>query len=56
MGKLDHAKDKVVKMLTVGELQTSIAGQVGVNQSTISRFANDDENRQLIGVVYHFSY
>ena len=43
MGKLDHVKDKVVKMLAVGEPQTSIAGQVGVNQSTVSRFANEEE-------------
>ena len=43
MGKLDHVKDKVVKMLAVGEPQTSIAGQVGVDQSTVSRFAKQDE-------------
>ena len=43
MGKLDHVKDKVVKMLAVGEPQTSIAKQIGVNQSTVSRFANQDE-------------
>lgn len=43
MGKLDHVKEKVVKMLAVGEPQTSIAGQVGVNQSTVSRFANEEE-------------
>ena len=43
MGKLDHVKDKVVKMIAVGEPQTSIAGQIGVNQSTVSRFANQDE-------------
>ncbi len=43
MGKLDHVKDKVVKMLAVGEPQASIAGQVGVDQSTVSRFANQDE-------------
>ncbi len=48
MGKLDHVKDKVVKMLAVGEPQTSIAKQVGVNQSTISRFANKDEAQILI--------
>ncbi len=48
MGKLDHVKDKVVKMLAVGEPQTSIAEQVGVNQSTISRFANKDEAQILI--------
>ena len=43
MGKLDHVKDKVVKMLAVGEPQTSIARQVGVDQSTVSRFANEEE-------------
>ena len=48
MGKLDHVKDKVVKMLTAGEHQTSIAEQIGVDQSTISRFANKSESRQLI--------
>ncbi len=48
MGKLDHVKDKVVKMIAVGEPQTSIAKQVGVNQSTISRFANKDEAQVLI--------
>ena len=36
MGKLDHVKDTVVKSLAVGEPQTSIAEQVGVDQSTIS--------------------
>ena len=48
MGKLDHVKDKVVKMLTAGEHQTSIAEQIGVDQFTISRFANKDENRTLV--------
>ncbi len=43
MGKLDHVKEKAVKMLAVGEPQTSIARQVGVDQSTVSRFANQDE-------------
>ncbi len=43
MGKLDYVKDKVVKMLAVGEPQTSIAGQVGVDQSTVSRFSNKEE-------------
>ncbi len=50
MGKLDHVKDKVIKMLAVGNPQTSIAGQVGVDQSTVSRFANKDEVVQLIEV------
>ena len=48
MGKLDHIKDKVVKSLAVGEPQTSIAEQIGVDQSTISRFASKDETRKLI--------
>ena len=48
MGKLDHVKDTVVKSLVVGEPQTSIAEQVGVDQSTISRFASKNEIRQLI--------
>ncbi len=48
MGKLDQVKYKVVKMLAVGEPQTSIAKQVGVDQSTISRFANKDEAQTLI--------
>ena len=38
----------MVKKLAVGESQTSIAGQVGVDQSTISRFANKDEAQILI--------
>ena len=48
MGKLDHVKENLVKRLAVGEPQTSIAGQVGVDQSTISRFANKDEAQALI--------
>ncbi len=48
MGKLDHVKDTVVKKLAVSEPQTSIAKQVGVDQSTISRFAKEDEIRQQI--------
>ncbi len=48
MGKLDHVKDDVVKKLAVGEPQTNIAEQVGVDQSTISRFAKEDKNIQLI--------
>ena len=45
MSKLDKlpVKHEVVHKLAVGEPQTSIAGQVGVDQSTISRFANKDE-------------
>ncbi len=48
MGKLDHVKDKVVKMLAVGEPQTKVAQKIGVDQSTISRFANKDEAKVLI--------
>ncbi len=48
MGKLDHVKDDVVKKLAIGKSQTSIAKQVGVDQSTISRFAKEDKNIQLI--------
>ncbi len=45
MGKLDslHIKDNVVKKLAVGETKARIAEQVGVDQSTISRFVNKDE-------------
>lgn len=35
-------------MLAVGEPQTCIAEQVGVNQSTISRFANEEEAKKTI--------
>ncbi len=50
MRKLDaqHIKDNVVKKLAVGEPQSSIAEQAGVNQSTISRFAKEDEIGQQI--------
>ncbi len=53
MGKLDHVKDTVVKKLAVSEPQTSIAKQVGVDQSTISRFAKEDKNIQLIEEERH---
>ncbi len=45
MVKLDslHIKDNVVKKLAVGETKARIAEQVGVDQSTISRFVNKDE-------------
>ncbi len=50
MSKLDKlpVKKEVVHKLAIGEPQTSIAEQVGVNQSTISRFANKDEAQVLI--------
>ncbi len=34
--------------MAIGETQTNIAKQVGVDRSQISRFANEDENIQLI--------
>ncbi len=45
MSKLDKlpVKQEVIHKLAVGEPQTSIAGQVGVDQSTVSRFANEEE-------------
>ncbi len=50
MSKLDKlpVKNEVIHQLAVSEPQTSIAKQVGVDQSTISRFAKEDENIQLI--------
>ncbi len=50
MSKLDKlpVKQEVIHKLAIGEPQTSIAKQVGVDQSTISRFAKEDENIQLI--------
>ncbi len=50
MVRLDvpHVKTEVVKRLAVGETQTSIAEQFGVDRSQVSRFANKDEIRQLV--------
>ncbi len=50
MSKLDKlsVKQEVIHKLAVGEPQTSIAKQIGVDQSTISRFANKDEAQKLI--------
>ncbi len=50
MSKVDKlpVKQEVIHKLAIGEPQTSIAKQVGVDQSTISRFAKEDENIQLI--------
>ena len=50
MSKLEKlpVKKEVIHNLAIGESQTSIAKQVGVNQSTISRFANKDEAQILI--------
>ncbi len=41
-------KKEVIHKLAVGESQTSIAKQMGVDQSAISRFANKDEAQVLI--------
>ena len=45
MSKLNKlsVKQEVIHKLAIGETQTSIAGQVGVDQSTISKFANEEE-------------
>ena len=50
MSTLDRlpVKQEVIHKLAVGETQTSIAKQIGVDQSTISRFANKDEAQKLI--------
>ena len=47
-GKKAKIKEKVVKKLAVGESQNSIAKQVELNQSQISRFANREDIRTLI--------
>jgi predicted transcriptional regulator len=48
--KLDipHIREKVVKELAVGKSQNVIAKDVGLNQSSVSRFANRDDIRALI--------
>ncbi len=45
MSKLNKlpVKQEVIHKLAIGEPQTCIAEQVGFNQSTISRFANEEE-------------
>ena len=45
MSKLNKlpVKQEVIHKLAIGEPQTSIAEQMGVYQSTVSRFANKDE-------------
>ncbi len=45
MSKLNKlpVKNKVIHQLAIGETQTNIAKQVGVDRSQISRFANKDE-------------
>ncbi len=50
MSKLNKlpVKQEVIHKLAVGETHTSIAGQIGVDRSTISRFASKDEAQALI--------
>ncbi len=50
MSKLDKlpVKNEVIHQLAIGETQTNIAKQVGVDRSQISRFAKEDEIIQLI--------
>ncbi len=50
MSKLNElpVKKEVVHQLAIGKTQTDIAKQVGVNQGTISRFANKDKHIKLI--------
>ncbi len=50
MSKLNKlpVKNEVIHQLAIGETQTDIAKQVGVDQSQISRFANKDKNIKLI--------
>ena len=45
MSKLNElsVKKEVIHQLAIGKTQTDIAKQVGVDQSTVSRFANKDE-------------
>ncbi len=47
MNKLP-VKNEVIHQLAIGETQTNIAKQVGVDRSQISRFTKEDENIQLI--------
>ncbi len=50
MSKLNKlpVKNEVIHQLAIGETQTNIAKQVGVDRSQISRFTKEDENIQLI--------
>ncbi|HLG29834.1 MAG TPA: hypothetical protein VI387_06440, partial [Candidatus Brocadiales bacterium] len=41
-------KGQVVKQLAVGESQNSIAGEIGLCQSQVSRFAKKEDIRSLI--------
>jgi plasmid maintenance system antidote protein VapI len=47
MNKLP-VKNEVIHQLAIGETQTNIAKQVGVDRSQISRFTKEDKNIQLI--------
>jgi hypothetical protein len=46
--KLDAYKENIVKRLAVGKSQGNIATEMGVNQSSVSRFANREDIRTLI--------
>ncbi len=50
MSKLNKlpVKNEVIHQLAIGETQTNIAKQVGVDRSQISRLAKEDKNIQLI--------
>ncbi len=50
MSKLNKlpVKNEVIHQLAIGETQTNIASQVGVDRSQISRFTKEDKNIQLI--------
>ncbi len=50
MSKLNKlpVKNEVIHQLAIGETQTNIAKQVGVDRSQISRFTKEDKNIQLI--------
>jgi hypothetical protein len=43
-----HVKQEIVKRLASGESQYSIAKEVGLNRSTVCRFANRGDIRRLI--------
>ena len=49
--KLDipHIKEQIVKGVAAGTSQTDLARQIGFKQSTISKFANREDIRELIG-------
>jgi predicted transcriptional regulator len=43
-----HIKERVIKQLAVGESQNSIAREMGLHQSQVSRFANREDIKSLI--------